>query len=68
MQPNNVNIKLYKDMIGGYGIETSTNYYKRRYLRVNEIQKNKYIQEFGVDKIQTYDTVLDWLIINFYNV
>jgi hypothetical protein len=62
---NSTKIKSYKDMIGGYGIETETNYYKRKYLRVNEIQKNKYIQDFGLDTIQKYNTVLDWLIKNF---
>ena len=63
---NEVNIIEYKDCIGGYGIPCNTNYYKMRNIRVNKTQKDQYIKDFGLDKLKSYDAVLDWLILNFY--
>ena len=62
-----VDIKEYRDCIGGFGIQTRGPQYRIKYLRVTQKQKDQYIKDFGLEELKSYEDVVDWLIINFFS-
>jgi len=58
---NKVKVIERNRIIGGYSLSVRDNWvYRIKKVHLNENEKNKYIEDFGDEKIITYDDFFAW--------